>query len=393
MVEAPTRVGGTGIGEIAPAARASARSWALSPINRRRLAVFRRHRRGYWSLILFAIIFTASLFAEFIANDRPILISYKGEWLSPIVRDYGEDRFGGFLFAPADYRNKAVADEVDAHGWMIWPPIRFSYGTPNYTAATAAPTKPTWALTKTQCEEGAVRAGASPAAGCAAVETDWLGTDGGSRDVLARVIYGTRISILFGFALTFLSSIIGVAAGAVQGYFGGLTDLLAQRVIEIWSALPSLYVLIIIASFIAPSLTSLLLVLLLFNWVHLVGVVRAEFLRARNFEYVRAARALGLSNAQIIWRHMLPNATVATLTLLPFIMSASVTALTALDFLGLGQPPGAASLGELLQEAQSHREAWWLAVSGFSATGLLLILLVFIGEGARDAFDPRKTLE
>ena len=210
--------------------------------------------------------------------------------------------------------------------------------------------------------------------------------------MLARVLYGTRISILFGFALTFLSSIIGVAAGSVQGYFGGWTDLVAQRLIEIWSALPSLYVLIIIASFIAPSLISLLFVLLLFNWVHLVGVVRAEFLRARNFEYVRAARALGLSDARIIMRHMLPNATVATLTLLPFIMSGSVTALTALDFLGLGQPPGSASLGELLQEGQSHREAWWLAVSGFASTGLLLVLLVFIGEGVRDAFDPRKTL-
>ncbi len=365
---------------------------ALSPINRRRLAVFRRHRRGFWSLCLFAAIFAASLCAEFIANDRPILISYKGELLSPIVRDYGEDRFGGFLFAPADYRNRAVVDEIDAHGWMLWPPIRFSYGTPNYAAATPAPTPPTWALTSQQCADAAAKGGAAPGAGCAAIEWDWLGTDGGSRDVLARVIYGTRVSILFGVALTFLSSVIGVAAGAVQGYFGGWTDLVFQRVIEIWSALPSLYVLIIIASFVAPSLASLLLVLLLFNWVHLVGVVRAEFLRARNFEYVRAARALGLSDLQIILRHMLPNATVATLTLLPFLMSASVTALTALDFLGLGQPPGAASLGELLQEGQTHREAWWLAVSGFAATGLLLVLLVFIGEGARDAFDPRKTL-
>ena len=364
----------------------------LSPVNRRRIEVFRRHRRGFWSLCLFAAIFAVSLFAEFIANDRPILISYKGELLSPIFRDYGEDKFGGFLFAPADYRNKAVAAEINANGWMLWPPVHFSYGTPNYAAATPAPTSPTWALTEAQCEAAAMRTGAKPEVGCAAIEKDWLGTDGGARDVLARVIYGTRISILFGFALTFLSSIIGVAAGAIQGYFGGYIDLLFQRVIEIWSSLPSLYVLIIIASFIAPSLASLLLVLLLFNWVQLVGVVRAEFLRARNFEYVRAAHALGLSNTQIIWRHMLPNATVATLTLLPFIMSASVTALTALDFLGLGQPPGAASLGELLQEGQAHREAWWLALSGFFSTGVLLVLLVFIGEGARDAFDPRKTL-
>lgn len=364
----------------------------LSPINARRIRIFRRHRRGYWSLILFSAIFVVTLFAEFIANDRPILISYKGELLSPLLRDYGEDKFGGFLFAPADYRNEAVRQEIDAHGWMIWPPIRFSYGTPNYGAATPAPSPPTWALSKTECDAAATKAGAPAAEGCAAIEKDWLGTDGGARDVLARVIYGTRVSIVFGFALTFLSSIIGVAAGAVQGYFGGRTDLLFQRVIEVWSALPSLYVLIIIASFVAPSLTSLLFVLLLFNWVSLVGVVRAEFLRARNFEYVRAARALGLDDRQIIWRHMLPNAMVATLTLLPFIMSASVTALTALDFLGLGQPPGAASLGELLQESQNNRQAWWLALSGFFATGLLLVLLVFIGEGIRDAFDPRKTL-
>jgi microcin C transport system permease protein len=374
--------------------------WRLSPINRRRLQVFRRHRRGFWSLCLFAAIFAVSLCAELIANDRPILISYKGEWLSPLLHDYGEDRFGGFLFAPADYRNKAVASEITAHGWMVWPPIRFSYGTPNYEAATPAPTPPTWALTKAQCAAAAAKvttkivsgAGAPASLGCAAIEPDWLGTDGGARDVLARIIYGTRVSILFGVALTVLSSVVGVAAGAVQGYFGGRLDLIFQRVIEIWSALPSLYVLIIIASFITPSLLSLLFVLLLFNWVQLVGVVRAEFLRARNFEYVRAARALGLTDAQIIWRHLLPNATVATLTLLPFIMSASVTALTALDFLGLGQPPGAASLGELLQEGQSHREAWWLAVSGFASTGVLLVLLVFIGEGVRDAFDPRRTL-
>ena len=378
-------------GQFAPRVPTS-RFLRLSPINGRRIRVFRRHKRGFWSLILFTAIFVVTLFAEFIANDRPLLVSYKGELLSPIVRDYGEDKFGGFLFAPADYRNKAVQDEIDRNGWMLWPPIRFSYNTQNDGAALPSPMQPTWTLSKAQCAAAALKAGASALEGCAAIEKDWLGTDGASRDVLARVIYGTRVSLLFGFALTFLSSIVGVAAGAVQGYFGGKTDLIFQRVIEIWSALPALYVLIIIASFIVPSLFSLLLVLLLFNWVNLVGVVRAEFLRARNFEYVRAARALGLSDLQIIWRHMLPNATVATLTLLPFIMSASVTALTALDFLGLGQPPGSASLGELLQEGQSHREAWWLALSGFFSTGLLLVLLVFIGEGIRDAFDPRKTL-
>ena len=223
-------------------------------------------------------------------------------------------------------------------------------------------------------------------------EWDWLGTDEGDRDVLARVIYGTRVSILFGLALTFVASIIGVTAGAIQGYFGGWTDLAFQRIIEIWSSLPSLYVLIIISSFFAPTVLSLFLVLLLFEWVALVAVVRAEFLRARNFEYVRAARALGLGDAAIMVRHLLPNATVATLTMLPFIISGSITSLTALDFLGLGQPPGSASLGELLYEGRNHTEAPWLALSGFFTVGLILSLLVFIGEGVRDAFDPRKTM-
>ena len=366
----------------------------LSPINRRRLAVFRRHRRGFWSLCLFAVIFVVTLGAEFVANDRPILASYKGEILFPILRDYPDEMFGGFT-ATADYRNKDTADEIDAHGWMLWPPIHYSYRTVNYASATPAPSPPTWALSEAQCRAAgaaAAKRDGGPDRGCRAIEASWLGTDEVDRDVLARVIYGARASILFGFALTFLSSIIGVSAGAIQGYFGGWTDLLFQRFIEIWSSLPSLYVLIIVSSFIAPSVVSLLFILLLFDWTQLVHVVRAEFLRARNFEYVRAARALGLSNTRIILRHVLPNATVATLTMIPFIMSGSISALTALDFLGLGQPPGAASLGELLQEGKNHTEAPWLALSGFFATGLLLSLLVFIGEGVRDAFDPRKTL-
>lgn len=367
---------------------------ALSPINKRRLGAFRNHRRGFWSLCIFMVIFLATLFAELIANDRPIVVSYKGELLFPIIQDYSDEKFGGFM-AYADYRYKETADEIDKHGWMLWPPVHFSYRTVNYASATPAPTPPTWMLTKAQCETaGAAAAKAVGGAnkGCDGIERDWLGTDEVDRDVLARVIYGTRASILFGFALTFLSSIIGVAAGAVQGYFGGRTDLLMQRFIEIWSSLPSLYVLIIVSSFIAPSILSLLGILLLFEWVQLVHVVRAEFLRARNFEYVRAARALGLTNAKIILKHVLPNATVATLTLIPFIMSGSISALTALDFLGLGQPPGSASLGELLQEGKNHLEAPWLALSGFFSTGLILSLLVFIGEGVRDAFDPRKTL-
>ena len=366
----------------------------LSPINRRRLTIFRRHKRGFWSLCIFMLVFVVSLFAELVANDRPILAYYKGELLVPILVNYPDEKFGGFT-AYADYRLKDTADEIDAHGWMLWPPIRFSYRTVNYASATPAPSPPTWTLTEAQCETAgaaAAKASGGPNRGCAAIEKDWIGTDEVDRDVLARVIYGTRASILFGLALTFLSSIVGVAAGAIQGYFGGWTDLFFQRFIEIWSSLPQLYILIIISSFIAPSILSLLAILSLFSWVNLVYVVRAEFFRARNFEYVRAARALGLGDTKIILRHVLPNAMVATLTLLPFVMSGSVTALTALDFLGLGQPPGSASLGELLSEGKDHLEAPWLALAGFFSTGLILSLLVFIGEGVRDAFDPRKTL-
>ena len=378
---------------LAPRVPAS-RFLRLSAINQRRLRIFRNHRRGFWSFCVFMVVFAISLFAELVANDRPIIASYKGEILFPIIIDYPDDKFGGFT-AFADYRYKETADEINAHGWMVWPPIRLSYRTVNYASATPAPSPPTWTLTKAQCEAAgaaAAKAAGGPNRGCAAVENDWLGTDEVDRDVLARVIYGMRASILFGLALTFVSSIIGVAAGAVQGYFGGWTDLLFQRFIEVWASLPQLYILIIISSFIAPSILSLLGILLLFSWVNLVHVVRAEFLRARNFEYVRAARALGLGNMKIMVKHVLPNATVATLTLLPFVMSGSVTALTALDFLGLGQPPGSASLGELLQEGKDHLEAPWLALAGFFSTGLILSLLVFIGEGVRDAFDPRKTL-
>ena len=299
------------------------RRLGLSPINRRRLTIFRRHKRGFWSLCVFMVIFVVSLFAEFVANDRPILAYYKGELLVPILVNYPDEKFGGFT-AYADYRLKDTADEIEAHGWMLWPPIRFSYRTVNYASATPAPSPPTWALSETQCEAAgaaAAKTSGSPTRGCAAIEKDWLGTDEVDRDVLARVIYGTRASILFGLALTFLSSIVGVAAGAIQGYFGGWTDLGFQRFIEVWSSLPQLYILIIISSFIAPSILSLLAILSLFSWVNLVYVVRAEFLRARNFEYVRAARALGLNDAKIIVRHVLPNAMVATLTLLPFVMS------------------------------------------------------------------------
>jgi microcin C transport system permease protein len=341
------------------------------------------------------VVFAISMCADLIANDKPLLASYKGEILFPILRDYPDEKFGGFMFTPADFRNKDIADEIEAHGWMIWPPVHFSYATPNYRSATPAPSPPTWALGQAECDAAGaalVKIRGGPNNGCRDIERDWLGTDEGDRDVLARVIYGTRVSILFGLALTAVASLIGVTAGAVQGYFGGWIDLAFQRIIEVWSALPSLYVLIIISSFFAPSVLSLFFVLLLFDWVALVAVVRAEFLRARNFEYVRAARALGLRDSAIMLRHLLPNATVATLTMLPFIISGSITSLTALDFLGLGQPPGSASLGELLYEGRNHTEAPWLALSGFFTVGLILSLLVFIGEGVRDAFDPRKTM-
>ncbi len=365
----------------------------LTPINRRRLAIFRQHRRGFACLWIFLAIFLVSLFAEFVANDKPLIMSYKSEILFPVLKDYPEEKFGGF-FAYTDYRSKTIADEINAHGWMIWPPVRFSYQTINYALPERAPSKPTWMLGRAQCEAAAapLTKPGEPNLGCRAIEYDWLGTDDQGRDVLARMIYGARVSILFGLALTILSSIIGVAAGAIQGYFGGWIDLVFQRLIEVWSALPQLYILIIISSVLTPSINVLLCILLLFSWVHLVHVVRAEFLRARNFEYVKAARALGLGNVSIMVKHVLPNAMVATLTFLPFVLNGSITSLTALDFLGFGQPPGSASLGELLLQGQSHVEAPWLGITGFVCIATILSLLIFIGEGVRDAFDPRKTL-
>ncbi|TAL77403.1 MAG: ABC transporter permease [Beijerinckiaceae bacterium] len=365
----------------------------LTPLNRRRLANFRNNKRGYWSLWIFLFFFILSLFAEFIANDRPILVVYKGEWLFPIVHDYPEAKFGGFL-ARTDYRDPFVAHQIDAHGYMIWPPIHFSYQTIERALPTPAPSAPTWMLTKAQCHAAAARVikPGQPNRGCADIEWNWLGTDDQGRDVLARLIYGFRISVLFGLALTSISSVIGIAAGAVQGYFGGWIDLLFQRFIEIWTSLPHLYLLIIISSIIAPNFFILLGILLMFSWVSLVSVVRAEFLRARNFEYVNAARALGLSNASIMVRHVLPNAMVATLTFLPFVLNGSITTLAALDFLGFGLPPGSASLGELLLQGKNNLQAPWLGITGFLAIAIMLSLLVFIGEAVRDAFDPRKTI-
>ena len=363
----------------------------LSPVNQRRLANFEKNRRGYWAFWVFLCLFILSLFAEFIANDRPILALYKGEILAPVLVDYPEEKFGGFL-AETDYRDPYIAEEINAHGWMIWSPVRFSYRTHNLDLPTPAPSPPTWMLTKAQCEMALEKKQAGQAKlGCAALEMNWLGTDDQGRDVLARLIYGFRISLLFGLTLAAISSLVGILAGAVQGYFGGWTDLIFQRFIEIWSSLPHLYLLIIVSSIITPSFFVLLFILLLFSWVSLVHVVRAEFLRARNFEYVNAARALGLSNARIMFRHLLPNAMVATLTFLPFILNSSITTLTSLDFLGFGLPPGSPSLGELLLQGKSHLQAPWLGLTGFLVIATLLSLLIFIGEAVRDAFDPRKT--
>ncbi|NBQ39602.1 MAG: ABC transporter permease [Alphaproteobacteria bacterium] len=359
----------------------------LSPINARRIENFKSNRRGFWSLWIFLILFIVCLFAEFIANDRPIIVSYKGEILVPVFIDYPEEKFGGFL-AETDYRDPVIRDEINANGFAIWPIIRFASNTINLDLPSPAPAPPTWLQKDSVCAKIAKRTGGSR---CADLEWNWLGTDDGGRDVLARIIYGFRISVLFGLILAAISSVIGIFAGAIQGYFGGMIDLYFQRFIEIWSAIPSLYLLMILSNFFQPSFFTLLGILLLFSWVALVHVVRAEFLRARNFDYVRAARALGLSNARIMWRHVLPNAMVATLTFLPFILNGSITTLTSLDFLGFGLPPGSPSLGELLLQGKANIAAPWLGLTGFMVIAVMLSLLIFIGEAVRDAFDPRKT--
>jgi microcin C transport system permease protein len=336
----------------------------ITPLTRRRLEAFRRNRRGYWSLWIFLALFAVSLFAEFITNDRPLVIRYDDAWYFPVFENYPETAFGGVFPTATDYRDPEVQKLILEKGWMIWPPVPFSYNTINYSLPSPAPSPPD--------------------------SVDWLGTDDQGRDVLARLIYGFRISVLFGLVLTILSSVVGVAAGAVQGYFGGLVDLGFQRFLEIWGGLPVLYLLIILASFVEPNFWWLLGLMLLFSWTSLVDVVRAEFLRARNFDYVRAARALGVPNRTIILRHVLPNATVATITFLPFILNGSITTLTSLDFLGFGLPPGSPSLGELLSEGKANLQAPWLGITSFLVLAVMLSLLIFIGEAVRDAFDPRK---
>jgi microcin C transport system permease protein len=364
------------------------RRFALSPINRRRWQNFKVNRRGYWSLWIFLALFIATLFAEFIANDRPYYISFEGKSYFPALVNYPETAFGGDFETTADYRDpygqKLIADKG---GYMLWPPIRFSYDTHNLDLPTPAPSKPTWLLTEAECKSIVEK---KQLTGCRDLEYNWLGTDDQGRDVVARMIYGFRVSVLFGLLLTVISSIIGVAAGAVQGYFGGWTDLLFQRFIEIWTSIPELYLLLIISSILVPGFFILLGILLLFSWVSLVPLVRAEFLRGRNFEYIQAARALGVSNAVIMFRHLLPNAMVATMTMLPFIMSGAVMELTALDFLGFGLPPGSPSLGEMLSQGKANLQAPWLGLTGFFTVAIMLSLLIFIGEAVRDAFDPRK---
>jgi len=362
---------------------------APSPLNRRRWQNFKANRRGYWSFWIFMVVFVISLFAEFIANDRPLFIQFDGHLYWPSVVTYSETTFGGDFETAADYRDPFLQKLIaDKGGRIVWTPVRFSYDTHNLDLPTPAPSKPTWMLTEAQCAAVVQKKGLT---GCRDLEYNWLGTDDQGRDVVARLIYGFRISVLFGLCLTIVSSIIGVAAGGVQGYFGGWIDLGFQRFIEIWTAIPSLYLLLIISAVLPPGFFILLGILLLFSWVSLVGLVRAEFLRGRNFEYIMAARALGVSNAVIMLRHLLPNAMVATMTFLPFIVSSSVMTLTALDFLGFGLPPGSPSLGELLSQGKANVQAPWLGFTGFFAVAIMLSLLIFIGEAVRDAFDPRKT--
>jgi microcin C transport system permease protein len=337
----------------------------VSPMTKRRLAVFRQHRRGYVSFWIFTVLFVFSLFAEFVANDRPLLIHFRGGWFVPVLQNYSEADFGPeFLPTEADYSDPDLIAKINEHGWAVWPLIPYNYKTVMHNMTQPAPSPPTW--------------------------KNLLGTDDQARDVLARVIYGFRLSVLFGFTLTAISSVVGIAAGAVQGYYGGLTDLLFQRFIEIWSGMPQLYLLIILSSIITPTFWVLLIFLLLFSWMNLTGVVRAEFLRGRNLDYVRAARALGVSDRAVMRRHILPNAMVATLTFLPFTLSGSVTILASLDFLGFGLPPGSPSLGELVSQGKNNLQAPWLGITAFFVLGGVLTLLIFIGEAVRDAFDPRR---
>jgi microcin C transport system permease protein len=336
----------------------------ISPVNRERFRRFKANKRGLWSLRIFLFLFLISLFAEIVANDQPLLIRFEGELFFPTLKGYAETEFGGEFEMAADYRDPFVIDLIEEGGWILWPPIRYSYRTINYDLPSPAPSPPT--------------------------RENLIGTDDKGRDVLARIIYGFRLSVLFGLTLTFASSIIGVSVGALMGYYGGRVDILGQRFMEVWSGMPTLFLLIILSSVIEPTFWWLLFITLLFGWMSLVGVVRAEFLRGRNLEYVEAARALGVRDSRIMFRHILPNAMVATLTFMPFILSGSITTLTSLDFLGFGLPVGSPSLGELLAQGKANLQAPWLGISAFLVLASILAMLVFVGEAVRDAFDPRR---
>ena len=335
----------------------------LSPINKRRANVFKTNKRAFFSFWLFSLLFVGSLFAEVIANDNPLIVSYQGSWFFPAAKIYPETTFGGDFETEADYLDPYVTNLIERDGWILWPPIPYSLDTHSKDLDQPAPSPPSW--------------------------KHILGTDDQARDVAARVIYGFRVSILFALTLTFGSTIIGIAAGAVQGYYGGKVDLIGQRFLEIWGSLPVLFLLIILASITKANFWWLLGIMLLFSWTSLVDVVRAEFLRCRKLDFVRAARALGVSDITIMWRHILPNAVVATITMMPFLLTGAIATLTSLDFLGFGLPPGSASLGELVAQGKNNLQAPWLAITAFAVLTAMLTLLVFIGEGVRDAFDPR----
>ncbi|MEB4674764.1 microcin C ABC transporter permease [Enterobacteriaceae bacterium G50] len=339
---------------------------ALNPINQARWARFRHNRRGYWSLWIFLIIFVCSMCSELIANDRPLLVQYKGSLYMPLVKEYSEQTFGGQFATAADYQDPWLRKQLSENGWVLWAPVRYGATTIDFNTDLPFPSPPS--------------------------AQNWLGTDANGGDVLARILYGTRISILFGLMLTICSSVMGVAAGAIQGYYGGKIDLWGQRFIEVWSGMPTLFLIILLSSVVQPGFWWLLAITVLFGWMSLVGVVRAEFLRTRNYDYIRAAQALGVSDRSIIFRHMLPNAMVATLTFLPFILCSSITTLTSLDFLGFGLPLGSPSLGELLLQGKNNLQAPWLGVTAFLSVAVLLSLLIFIGEAVRDAFDPNKAV-
>ncbi|WP_052879698.1 ABC transporter permease [Vibrio coralliirubri] len=335
-----------------------------NPLAEARWLRFKANKRGFISLWIFTILFGLSLFAEIIANDKPLLVSYDNQWFVPVINEYAETEFGGEFETEADYKDPYVIELIEDSGYIVWPIIPFSYDTINFDISGAVPSEPD--------------------------SVNWLGTDDKGRDVLARIIYGFRISVLFGFILTLVSSVIGVVVGATQGYYGGWVDLFGQRFIEVWSGMPTLFLLIILSSFIEPNFWWLLGIMVLFSWMSLVGIVRAEFLRCRNFDYVRAAQAMGVDDKRIMLRHMLPNAMVASLTMMPFILSGSVTTLTSLDFLGFGLPAGSPSLGELLAQGKANLQAPWLGISAFVVLSLMLTLLVFVGEAVRDAFDPHQ---